>query len=155
MSLPSPSLVTPRQLAATVRRFAARPELWRPQARFTSPERWYQRLEVTEDHEVWLLTWLPGQGTEIHDHGDASGSFGVVEGTLTERSFGSGGARERSLGPGGLRAFGPDYVHQVVNDQTAPAISIHAYSPVLTRQSYYAQTADGGLRLLRTDAVED
>ena len=153
---PTPSPLTPRHLADTVRSFAARPESWRPRVRFTTSRRWYQRLEVTEDHEVWLLTWLPGQGTEIHDHGGSSGSFSVVQGTLTERAFGpGGGTRERSLGPGAVRAFGPEYIHQVVNELTAPAVSIHAYSPVLSRQSYFAQTPDGGLRLLRTEVVED
>ncbi|WP_243740954.1 hypothetical protein [Streptomyces sp. 8K308] len=82
MTAPVAAPRTPNELADTVRWFAARQELWRPRVGFTAPERFYLRLERTADHEVWLLTWLPGQGTEIHDHGGASGSFGVVQGTL-------------------------------------------------------------------------
>ncbi|SOD63892.1 Cysteine dioxygenase type I [Streptomyces zhaozhouensis] len=152
---------TPHELAATVRAFAARRELWEPLVRFTRPERWYRRLAVGTDHEVWLLTWLPGQGTEIHDHGGASGAFGVVRGELTERAFALPGAeaprppRLRGLTPPAVRAFGPRHVHQVTNPGPEPAVSIHAYAPALATMSYYADTGDGALRLVRTDGVDD
>ncbi|MDT0344101.1 cysteine dioxygenase [Streptomyces litchfieldiae] len=155
MSLPTPVVLSPGELADTVRRFAARPALWRPLVRFTSPGRHYRRLEVTADHEVWLLTWLPGQGTEIHDHGGSAGSFGVVEGALTERAFHAPAPAPRLLGTGAVRAFGPRHIHQVTNRGARPAVSIHAYAPALTTQSYYAQDADGGLTLVRTDAVTE
>ncbi|MDT0266312.1 cysteine dioxygenase family protein [Streptomyces sp. DSM 44915] len=167
--MPSPALTlpatvedprTPQELAATVRAFAARRELWEPLARFTTPERWYHRLAAGTDHEVWLLTWLPGQGTEIHDHGGASGAFGVVRGALTERSFalpGAGGRppRTRALPLAAVRSFGPRHVHEVTNTGAEPAVSIHAYAPALATMSYYTETDDGRLRLDRTDAVED
>ncbi len=35
--------------------------------------------------QVWLLSWLPEQGTPLHDHGTSAGAFTVVRGTLTER----------------------------------------------------------------------
>ncbi|MFD5321454.1 cysteine dioxygenase [Streptomyces sp. NPDC127098] len=154
MTAPVVAPRTPSELADTVRWFAARPELWRPRIRFTTPERFYLRLERTAEHEVWLLTWLPGQGTEIHDHGGASGSFGVVDGTLTEDTFGPTGTA-RSLNPGESRAFGPRHIHRVTNRGTLPAVSIHAYAPALTTQNYYEADPAGRLRLLRTDAVEE
>ena len=167
-STPAPALPsvvenprTPQELAATVRAFAARRDLWEPLVRFTRPERWYQRLAAGTDHEVWLLSWLPGQGTEIHDHGGASGAFGVVRGELTERSFALPGVdvprppRVRGLAVSAVRAFGPRHVHEVTNRGTEPAVSIHAYAPALATMSYYTETEDGGLRLDRTDEVED
>ena len=36
------------------------------QVRFASPQRWWSRLELTEEVEVWLLSWLPGQHTAPH-----------------------------------------------------------------------------------------
>ncbi|WP_052851201.1 cysteine dioxygenase [Streptomyces avicenniae] len=152
MTAPSPAVLTPTQLASTAREFAARTELWRPATRFTADRRWYQRLERADDFEVWLLTWLPGQGTEIHNHGGSSGAFTVVEGTLTERSFGDEPV-PRTLDTGQLRSFGPTYVHEVTNNGDIPAVSIHAYGPALTVQSFFAW--DGALRLLRTEAVDD
>ncbi|WP_129843067.1 cysteine dioxygenase family protein [Streptomyces sp. RFCAC02] len=165
MSAPSPALrtphtapLTPARLADIARGYAARSDLWRPKVRFTTPDRWYARLDHTDTFEVWLLTWLPGQGTEIHDHGGSSGAFTVVDGTLTERSFGDldgdHAPVSRALATGELRSFGPRYVHEVTNRGTRPAVSVHAYGPALATQSFYAWES-AGLRLLRTDAVED
>ncbi|MFG3256888.1 cysteine dioxygenase [Streptomyces sp. NPDC048172] len=153
----TPAQLTPARLARIADSFAARPELWRPQVRFVAEERWHARLAQTPEHEVWLLTWLPGQGTEVHDHGGASGAFSVVEGVLTERSFRRQPpvARARELREGGTRSFGPRYIHEVANRGTAPAVSVHAYSPVLAAMSYYRETADGRIALDRTDPVED
>lgn len=146
--------LTPALLAETVRSLAARPALWRPRVTFTAPGRWYGRLEAAETHEVWLLTWLPGQGTEIHDHGGSSGAIAVVQGELTERLFPANGPVERTLTPGGVRPFGGHHIHQVVNSGTAPAISVHAYAPALATQTYYRLEGDGRrLTPVRTEAV--
>ncbi|MFB4193531.1 cysteine dioxygenase [Streptomyces carpaticus] len=142
---------TPARLAETARRIAARPASWRPLARFTSPERWYHRLHRAEGYEVWLLTWLPGQGTEIHDHGGSGGAFTVVAGTLTEETF--PGARRLLVG--GLRSFGPRHIHRVSNRGTEPAVSVHAYGPALTSQTYYRLGADGALLPDRTETMDD
>ncbi|ARQ68016.1 cysteine dioxygenase [Streptomyces marincola] len=150
--LPAP--LGPQVLARIVRRFAARPEEWRPRVAFTSPDRFHLRLARTAAYEVWLLTWLPGQGTEIHDHGGSAGAFGVVGGALTEQTFPASGSRETGLTAGDVRAFGTRYVHRVVNASSAPAVSIHAYAPALTTQTYYRWLdGDGRLAVLRTDAV--
>ena len=39
---------------------------------------------------MWLLSWLPDQGTPLHDHGTSAGAFAVVDGTLTERIVAAG-----------------------------------------------------------------
>ncbi|WP_059011332.1 cysteine dioxygenase [Streptomyces specialis] len=160
-ALPAPFaasvVATPSRLAETARRFAAHPRSWRPHVRFTRPDRWYRRLELAADHEVWLLSWLPGQGTEIHDHGGSSGAFLVVDGTLTERAFPAPGRRGtepvRQLDMGGLRSFGPRYIHEVRNEGTRPAVSIHVYGPALSSQSFYRRDADGVLTLDRTEPI--
>src|SRR3954454_22768220 len=64
--------------------YAAHPDEWPVAPRFNPVNRWYQRLAVADDHEIWLLTWLPGQATELHDHGGSAGAFHVFAGTLTE-----------------------------------------------------------------------
>ena len=45
--------------------------------------RWWTRLALTGGVELWLLSWLPEQGTGPHDHGGAAGSFTVLLGELT------------------------------------------------------------------------
>ena len=49
---------------------------------YSTERRWWARLGLTEGVELWLLSWLPGQGTEPHDHGGSAGSFTVLTGTV-------------------------------------------------------------------------
>src|SRR5947207_3512508 len=101
-----------RQLVLDV---AARPERWLALVRYDADRRWYQRLARDEDHEVWLLSWLPGQRTGFHDHGSSAGAFTVVQGCLRERA--AYGGRPDPVGAalvqGPVRSFGPRYVHDV------------------------------------------
>jgi hypothetical protein len=92
--------------------------------------------------QVWLLSWLPDQGTPLHDHGWSAGAFAVVRGTLTERvvAVGRGGPvqeTEAELTVGRVRHFGPHYVHQVTNIAPEPAVSVHVYTPALSRMNTY------------------
>ena len=119
---------------------------WRDIVRFDAARRWYRRLELTDDHEVWLLSWLPGQSTGFHDHGEAVGAFAVAHGELPERTVPAGrraGAAAGVSRPAQVRPFGPAHVHDVVNVWTAPAVSVHAYSPPLTAMRRYELTAGG------------
>ena len=52
----------PARLRQVVREVAAGRNDWLSQVRFTADERWYKRLASDDDHELWLLSWLPGQG---------------------------------------------------------------------------------------------
>src|SRR5215212_1753614 len=98
------------------------------------------------DAQVWLLSWLPEQGTPLHDHGTSAGAFAVVRGTLAEQVVAAGrtGVRESAddLTPGRVRHFGPHYVHQVTNTGIEPAVSVHVYTPGLSWMNTYA--VDGG-----------
>src|SRR4051812_13556601 len=122
---------TRTDLADRARRYAAGP--LRPQ--FDPTERWYARLAAAHDHEAWLLTWLPGQATELHDHGGAAGAFVVVGGVLTEETVATGAGRARlvstSLAAGSTRPFGAHHIHRIANNGTEPAVSVHVYAPAL------------------------
>jgi hypothetical protein len=106
------------------------PDELRAQAVHDPAERWYLRLALTEQVEVWLLTWTPEQGTRPHHHGGASGAFTVLDGVLTETWRDGGGPILRSARPIGTgSAFGPERVHAVQNRGRHNATSVHAYSP--------------------------
>ncbi|KUH35672.1 MULTISPECIES: cysteine dioxygenase [Streptomyces] len=156
--VPSPALLGPARLAGLAASFAARRDLWLPAVRFTHPDRHYTRLERADTHEVWLLTWLPGQGTEIHGHGGSSGAFTVVRGELTERVFPPSSHPShpvpRRLGAGATRSFGPRHVHSVVNGGASPAVSVHAYAPALATMTYYRRLPDGRLVTDRIEGVD-
>ena len=135
--------------------FAAAPEQWPVAPRFNPMNRWYHRLAVTDDYEVWLLTWLPGQGTDLHDHGGSAGAFHVFAGTLTEDTVttpAGGPARVvgRELGEGAGRRFGSRHIHRITNRSSRPAVSIHVYGPALSTMTRYRLDADG-LEVLRVE----
>lgn len=133
---------------AVAARYAATPDEWPVAPRFTLADRWYHRLAVADDHEVWLLTWLPGQGTDLHDHGGSAGAFHVFAGALTEDTvdIGSDGAPRitgRELGEGAGRRFGTRHIHRITNRSNRPAVSIHVYGPALTTMTRYRIGAAG------------
>ncbi|MFH9354768.1 cysteine dioxygenase [Kitasatospora sp. NPDC017646] len=132
--------------ARLVREIAADRARWEPLVRYDALTRWYARLETGPGYEVWLLSWLPGQGSGFHDHGESSGVMTVVRGELVERSLtlpqpSAGGtlsgAVARTLRPGGQRVFSSGYLHEVVNGALEPAVSIHLYAPGLTEMNQY------------------
>lgn len=142
----------PMRLAVSL---VAQAERWGPLVEYRSDTRWYRLLERTERYEVWLLSWLPGQGTDLHDHGPASGAFAIAAGTLTERVVALKPDRPpvditRTLALGDCRAFGPRYVHQVTNTGTVAAVSVHVYTPALTVMNRY-RLEPQGLRHLSTE----
>ena len=110
------------RLRQLVQGLAAREHEWLSLVRYDRNRRWYQRLTWDDDHEVWLLSWLPGQRTGFHDHGDSAGAFAVARGILRERT-----AAGRRPGPsvpvlrGEVRSFGPRHVHDVINASVQPA----------------------------------
>jgi predicted metal-dependent enzyme (double-stranded beta helix superfamily) len=142
LTVPAPDMARPGGPTSIAMTLAAHPERWRPLLDYRADTRWYRLLERREQHEVWLLSWLPGQGTDLHDHGPASGAFAIAAGTLTERVVAATPGRPpvevtRELVTGRCRAFGPHYVHQVTNVGTAPAVSVHVYTPQLAVMNRY------------------
>ena len=140
---------------ALAQRFAADPASWVVAPHFSAAERWYHRLAAADDHEVWLLTWLPGQGTDLHDHGGSAGAFHVFSGALTEDTVatgpdGSPRITARELGEGAGRRFGGRHIHRIANRSSRPAISIHVYGPALTTMTRY-RARPGGLEVLAVE----
>jgi cysteine dioxygenase type I len=147
--------LTPAELGRLVAGTAAAEQNWRPLVRFTAGRRWFHRLALAADYEVWLLSWLPGQHTGFHDHGEAAGAFTVADGELRESlaSPGSRQVRHRISAQGSVTRFGGRHLHDVGNVLPEPAISVHAYSPPLSAMRRYQMT-HSGLALLRTDRAE-
>jgi rhodanese-related sulfurtransferase len=135
---------TPEDLANIVSLFALS-DGWMDKVRLRAEQRWYERLYLGPDYDIWVISWLPGQSTGFHDHGASSGAFVVATGILEEHRPGE---RTRVIHPGKPRAFGPDYTHDVRNVSLAPAISIHAYSPPLSDMNEYELD---GSRLVRRE----
>ncbi|MFD4138987.1 MULTISPECIES: cysteine dioxygenase [unclassified Streptomyces] len=128
---------TVAEFAGLARSIAADRAQWEHLVRYDATSRWYHRLRTGPGYEIWLLSWVPGQGSGLHDHGPSSGVLTVLDGELTERTDRSGRG-ERSLTAGAQRVFAPGYVHEVVNDSLEPAVSLHVYYPGLTEMPMHA-----------------
>ena len=154
----TPERLGEARLSQIVTALAARPGGWGDVVRFEAGRRWYQRLELADDHEVWLLSWLPGQSTGFHDHGRAAGAFAVAQGQVRERTVAAGQGqpvRNLTVARGSVRAFGPHYAHDVVNVSAEPAITVHAYSPPLTAMRRFKLTGSGLVHTATEQAAQD
>ena len=82
--------------------------------RFDGRERCWTRIDGPAGVDVWVLTWLTFQGTDLHDHGRSSAAFTVVRGALHEiRPGADGRLRPRKFVPGVVATIEPGQVHDV------------------------------------------
>ena len=132
--------------------------LWEPLVSYDSATRYYVRLAHEQEFEAWLLTWLPGQGTDWHDHGGSAGTFIALRGVLTEQyaEVGYGPPRiipaARELVAGALRSFGSRHIHHVSNRGVEPAVSLHVYAPSLVEMHQY-EARNGLLHVVNSQLV--
>lgn len=130
-------------------------------------DRWFARLHGNDEVDVWLISWVPGHRTELHDHGGSLGALTLLSGSLDEFRWDGDQLRCRRLAAGDQAAFPLGWVHDVVWAPTgsparvtsrsgppAPSLSVHAYSPPLTVMSYYEVADENRLRRKRTELTD-
>jgi predicted metal-dependent enzyme (double-stranded beta helix superfamily) len=106
-------------------------------------KRTWRQVAAAPQFDAWLIAWPSGGRLEFHDHGRSAGSIAVVRGALTEtvpwrNDAGRLGIATRTLEAGPAVWLPPGHVHDVTNDATEVAISLHVYSPALTQMTRYA-----------------
>lgn len=107
-------------------------------------QRWYVRLEYNDVYEVWLMGWSGTTNTEFHDHGGSAGAVAVIAGEITEARLRHGGSViRRTFTPGSTLSFGQHAIHDVQNAGNGSSLTVHVYSPPLTKQTYFAPDVDG------------
>ena len=122
---------------------------WRSLVHEDPEHRRFERLLLDDDVDVWVLSWMQFHDTGYHDHDASSGAVAVVEGEVVEEQLTIGGAPLRTVFKAGARfSFDPSRVHRMHNETPRLAVSIHAYSPPLTRLGAYVIEPDGTLRRL-------
>ncbi|HEX2130302.1 MAG TPA: cysteine dioxygenase family protein [Actinophytocola sp.] len=122
--------------ALVARQYAEDRTRWGHLLRYDPDERYAALVHRSTEQEVWLLSWLPGQATEPHDHGPSVGAFTIVSGELTEHVLRDGSTRR--LAAGQSRVFAPGYAHEVRNEGPDPAVSLHVYRATRTMHTYPA-----------------
>ncbi|MBC9716672.1 cysteine dioxygenase family protein [Streptomyces sp. TRM66268-LWL] len=125
---------TVAEFVGLARSIAADRSQWEHLVQYDATSRWYHRLRTGPGYEVWILSWVPGQGTGLHDHGPSSGVLTMLDGELTEHTR----RGTRALGAGAQQVYAPRSVHGIVNDSLEPAVSLHIYSPGLTEMPMHA-----------------
>jgi hypothetical protein len=130
-----------------------------PYVQYDAQNRWHQRLYRDQRLDIWLISWMPTQGTQLHDHGGSAGAFAVLSGRLNEavyrRDPSSSSLTEYDRDAGTAIGFGSRYVHDVRNLSDTPAVSVHAYSPPLSSMNFYDVSSNGTLSRLATVATDD
>ncbi|WP_116950863.1 cysteine dioxygenase [Jiangella endophytica] len=152
-----PTPVSLHDLVDLTRIVAAQVREGRHPVHFDSDDRWSVRLSSDPYTDVWLISWTQEQSTELHDHAGSLGALTVVSGVVTERFWtpSESGLRERRLRDGRGVGFPVGHVHDVVNTDPAPAVTVHAYSPPLTAMGYYEVDGAGALRRVRTVLTDE
>jgi hypothetical protein len=140
-------------------------------------DRWFARLHGDDEVDIWLISWVPGHRTELHDHGGSLGALTLLSGSLDEFRWDGERLRCRRLEAGDQAGFPLGWVHDVVWAPTgpgpsvtspavtslaetlgpetqAPSLSVHAYSPPLTVMSYYEVADQHRLRRKRTELTD-
>lgn len=102
------------------------------QAQFDSLSYRRELIERGDGFELYVLTWLPGQQTSIHDHGVAVTACEVLRGALHEERFVRDGAFVRKTSdeiscPGMVDVHGADVIHRVT--ALEPTVSLLVYLP--------------------------
>ncbi|HTX97303.1 MAG TPA: cysteine dioxygenase family protein [Mycobacterium sp.] len=142
-----------------------------PRGGLPRSQRWFTRIHGDDELDIWLISWVPGRPTELHDHGGSLGALTVVAGSLNEFRWDGRTLRRRRLDAGDQAGFPLGWVHDVVwapgpvsgpasgsastgAGAVQPTLSVHAYSPPLTAMSYYELTERNTLRRQRTELTD-
>jgi predicted metal-dependent enzyme (double-stranded beta helix superfamily) len=138
--------LAPAVLCRLVERLARRSDLWRPLVVFDRRRRRYRLLFEDPRLDVWVLSWMPGQATGYHDHGDSNVALTGLQGSVVEQQLRLGAASiGRELAPGRFQQGPGGYIHSVAYATGAPAVTLHAYSPPLVAVGQYRTRPSGEL----------
>ncbi len=145
--VPHDGVLDVAELEQLVREIVDHPQLWQPLV-IEDPHRRRYRLLYEDDRvDVWVLSWMGGQGTGFHDHDLSGVGLACAQGEVVERQMLlPNGATSVRMTPGVSRQGPPGYIHSVAHVEGHPAVTIHAYSPPLVRVGQYRVDDEGVLR---------
>ena len=118
----------------------------------------YARREIYTDPEgkfsILVMVWAPGQGTPVHDHGGMWVVEVVYKGLVTVRNFDHVGVvnglhqfleSEEKLDTSAHSDFRvpPEEYHQLSNNSSEPAVTIHIFGGVLNECNIFAPVEGG------------
>jgi predicted metal-dependent enzyme (double-stranded beta helix superfamily) len=142
--------LTESELITVATQIAAIPELWTECVSHDPEHRTYEQLLRDEHLDVWLLCWSRDHDTGFHDHDLSAGAVAVAHGSVREERLVLGRSVDEPIAriacAGSQFSFGASDIHRVLHAGEGPAVTIHAYSPPLTRMGSYTVEPTGQLR---------
>jgi len=134
------------ELERFVASLAATPELWEHHVRHSDDIRVYELIFDEQDVNAWVICWSHDQDTGFHDHDESGAAIAVISGEVREDRLRLGGSPStRRVHGGSTFTVPPTAIHRVLHAGDAPAVTIHAYSPPLTRTGAYRISPEGAL----------
>jgi mannose-6-phosphate isomerase-like protein (cupin superfamily) len=126
---------------------AAAPGRWAHLVRHAGDGRVYEQIWDDRDVNAWVICWSEDQDTGYHDHDESAAAVAVISGRVREDRLTLGTPpRSREATAGETFTVPPVAIHRVLHAGQAPAVTIHAYSPPLTRTGAYRLAPTGELQ---------
>jgi Cysteine dioxygenase type I len=139
--------LTASALERFVAELVAAPDRWEHLVRHADDVRVYEQIWDDPDVNAWLICWTEDQDTGFHDHDLSAARIAVISGAVSEERLRLGSSRlTRVIRAGSSFGVEPIAIHRVMHAGTAPAVTIHAYSPPLARTGVYRIGAGGELQ---------
>ncbi len=130
--------LTAAELERFVTELAAEPERWTHLVRHCEDVRVCEQIWDDEQVNAWVICWSEDQDTGFHDHDRSTAAIAVIDGCVREERLRLGSApAARVMGPDSTFTVPAVAIHRVLHAGEGPAITIHAYSPPLTRTGTY------------------
>lgn len=137
----------PAELERFVEDLARSPQYWSHHVRHADEMRVFELIWDDEEVNAWVICWSEDQDTGFHDHDVSAAAIAVLAGEVREERLRIGSpSQARTTEAGGVFSVPPVAIHRVLHAGTAPAVTIHAYSPPLTRTGAYRVAAYGELQ---------
>ena len=138
--------LTSGELERFVVELADSAEQWGHLVRHSDDLRVYEQIWDDEDVNAWVICWGTDQDTGFHDHDESGAAITVISGGVCEERLRFGAPpRSRVFGAGETFTVPATAIHRVAHCGSAPAVTIHAYSPPLVRIGAYRVGIEGEL----------
>ena len=139
-----------QECLSLAKEFLNQEKAWAPHVQFNENERYFHLLHEDEDTEVWLLCWTGANDTGWHDHGASQAGVVVASGDIMEDIPTLSGAVARKMKKGDEITMENGHIHRMYAQNTQ-GVSIHVYSPPLSRVSQYYSDDTGRLYRIEQD----
>jgi quercetin dioxygenase-like cupin family protein len=127
-----------KQLERFVEGLASSRARWEHLIRHADDIRVYEPLWDDDVVNAWLICWSEDQDTGFHDHDESTAAIAVMSGQVREDRLRLGGPpSSQVIRAGSSFTVPPEAIHRVLHSGSAPAVTIHAYSPPLVRSGAY------------------